>query len=75
MMWLGLILLVLGFVLVAPRGATPGSASVRIVHMGAASFFKTPGYQEEPSAKARRGRTIVGLVMLLAGGTIMWFAV
>ncbi len=75
MMWLGLVLLVLGFVMVAPRGATPGSASARVIHMPAGTFFNTPGYQEEPAPKERAIRIIVGLTMLLAGGIIMWFAV
>jgi hypothetical protein len=74
-MWFGLALLLLGFVLVAPRGATPGSASSRIVEMPAGSFFKTPGYQDEPAPKVRLIRMIIGLTMLAAGGTILWFAV
>jgi hypothetical protein len=74
-MWFGLALLLVGFVLVAPRGATPGSASNRIVQMPAGSFFNTPGYQDEPAPKARLIRTLVGLAMLAAGGTILWFAV
>lgn len=74
-MWLGLSLLLLGFVLVAPRGATPGSASRRVVQMPAGSFFTTPGYQEQPSRTARSTRMVVGLVLLVAGGAVLWFAI
>jgi hypothetical protein len=75
MMWVGLVLLLLGFVMVAPRGATPGSVSRRIVQMPAGSFFKTPGYQEEPPARLRLIRMLIGLAMLAAGGIILWVSV
>ena len=43
--------------------------------MPAGSFFTTRGYQDDLNPASRKARIIIGIVLLAAGGTIMWFAV
>jgi hypothetical protein len=73
--WLGIVLIVAGFVTMAPRGATPGGAAHRNVPLGSVmgGLVETPGYQNKPEDDSRRStviRVIAGLV-LLAGGLII----
>ena len=79
MIWLGIWLIVAGFVIVAPRGATAGGVARRIEPFGSAmgGLVKTPGYQKEPEGDSRRStviRVIAGLVLLAAGLIIVIIA-
>jgi hypothetical protein len=70
--WLGILLLVVGFVTVAPRGLTPGGAAHRNVPLGGVGgLVSTPGYQrEQKNGTGRRGmiiRLLMGAVLLGAG--------
>ena len=73
MVWLGIVLLLVGFVTVAPRGLTPGGAAHRNVPLGGVGgLVSTPGYQREDEDTGRR-RTIVRLLMgavLLGAGLV-----
>ena len=71
--WLGIVLLLVGFVTVAPRGLTPGGAAHRNVPLGGVGgLVSTPGYQREDEDTGHR-RTIVRLLMgavLLGAGLV-----
>ena len=66
----GLVLMIVGFALVVPRGASPGSASHRNVRIAPTAVSTTRGYGNEPSKRARIGIKLAGLA-LLAGGLLM----
>ena len=79
MVWLGLAVIVAGFVIVAPRGATAGAVARRNVPFGSVmgGLVKTPGYQNKPEGDSRRStviRVIAGLVLLAAGLIIVIIA-
>ena len=70
--WLGIVLLLVGFVTVLPRGLTPGGAAHRNVPLGggAGGLVSTPGYQPEDEDTSRRRkivRLLMGAVLLGAG--------
>ena len=68
--WLGIVLLLVGFVTVAPRGLTPGGAAHRNVPLGGVGgLVSTPGYQREDEDTRRRTivRLLMGAVLLGAG--------
>ena len=71
--WLGILLLLVGFMTMLPRGLTPGGAAHRNVPLGGVGgLVSTPGYQREEEDTARR-RTIVRLLMgavLLGAGLV-----
>jgi hypothetical protein len=67
----GVVLLLLGFMLVAPRGATAGSTAARNVGMRGGAIFRTPGYQAEPSRRARVWTVSIGVTMLVVGVTLI----
>jgi hypothetical protein len=70
MIALGLLLMLVGFALVTPRGAGTGSVSHRNVRVGPTMISTTPGYGKELSKRARIGLRLVGVAML-AGGLLM----
>ena len=63
----GLIAVLVGFALVVPRGSMPGSASARNVRVGGLQVFSTPGPQGLPSLRYRIIRSLIGLVLVVAG--------
>ena len=65
----GMILVLVGFAMIVPRGGLPGSAAARNIRIGAQQF-STPGRQGVQSTKFRVIQTLMGLVVL-AGGIIM----
>jgi hypothetical protein len=69
--WLGIVLLLVGFVTVLPRGLTPGGAAHRNVPLGggAGGLVSTPGYQRKDEDTGRRKivRWLMGAVLLGAG--------
>ena len=72
MVWLGIVLLLVGFVTVLPSGLTAGGAAHRNISLGggAGGLVSTPGYQREDEATARRRkivRWLMGAVLLGAG--------
>ena len=64
---LGMLLVLVGFVVMVPRGAMAGSTARRNVILGF-RVFQTPGYQGGvPSWKYRLVRALIGLVMMVGG--------
>jgi hypothetical protein len=70
---LGLLLVLVGFALMVPRGSVPGSASARNVQVGWMRIFNTRGYGDIPSWKYRLIQILMGLVVM--GGGIVLIAV
>ena len=62
-----MLLVLIGFALVASRGGIPGSTAARNVSLGMQRVFKTPGYQDNPSWRYRLIQIAAGLA-LIAGG-------
>ena len=70
MIALGLLLVLLGFAIMVPRGGMAGSTARRNVIVGF-RVFQTPGYQGGvPSWKYRVVRVLLGLVVM-AGGMVL----
>jgi hypothetical protein len=66
--WLGLILLIVGFALVLPKGAMPGSAANRNVRMGGTQLFQTAGHRDSGDTRARSWSTpLIGAAMMAIG--------
>lgn len=63
----GLLLLLLGFALLVPRGSAPGSIAARNVAVGTSHIDRTPGYQEAPTGRAAWKRVAIGLGLLAIG--------
>jgi len=72
--WVGLVLLILGFALVIPRGGAPGSVANRNVVAGS-YIYQTPGHNDggESSSKAWKINVLGGL-MAVVGIVILMFA-
>jgi hypothetical protein len=66
---LGLLLVLLGFAIMVPRGGMAGSTARRNVIVGF-RVFQTPGYQDVISWKYRVVRVLIGLVVM-AGGMVL----
>jgi hypothetical protein len=66
---LGLLLVLVGFGIMVPRGAMAGSTARRNVILGF-RVFQTPGYQGVVSWKYRVVRVLSGLVVM-AGGMVI----
>jgi hypothetical protein len=64
---LGVVMVLVGFALVVPRGGMPGSASARNVVMGSQRVFATRGYQGTPSRRFRVIQVLIGLVVVAGG--------
>jgi hypothetical protein len=67
---IGILLMLVGFALVTPRGAGSGSVAHRNVRISPTAVSTTRGYGTEPSKRARIGIRLAGLA-LLAGGLLM----
>lgn len=70
MVAVGLVLMLIGFALVVPRGGGTGSVAHRNVRVGPADVTTTPGYGADTSSRARIGIRVAGAV-LLVGGVIL----
>ena len=70
MIALGLLLVLVGFVLIMPSGATPGSAAHRIIPLST-RLFTTPGPDGLPSRRYRVVQVLMGLVIMAAGMIII----
>ena len=70
MIAVGLLLVLVGFAVVIPRGALPGSAAARNVSVGPWRMPTTRGYDGEPSSRFRLIQVLSGLVMI-AGGIVI----
>ncbi len=69
----GLVLLILGFFIAAPRGSVPGSIARRQVAMFPIAIYTTPGYQSRLPLKSRRNQIVVGLLMFVIGVVLLVF--
>ena len=71
MFGLGVILVLVGFALVIPRGGISGSAAVRNVDMGLQGVHRTPGYQDAPDRRLSRhhaaARVLIGFALMGLG--------
>jgi hypothetical protein len=68
---LGILLVLVGFALIVPRGAMPGSTAARNISMGRSQLFRTAGYQGVPSWRYRLIQTLMGLVVIAAGFVVI----
>jgi hypothetical protein len=75
MLWVGVVLLILGFALAIPRGGAPGSIANRNVTMGS-YIYQTPGQTRdgESSSKAWRIHALGGLMALVGIAILMFVA-
>jgi hypothetical protein len=64
---LGLLLVLVGFAVIVPRGGMPGSVAARNVTLGRSQLFRTRGYQGNPSTRHRIVQVLLGLAMLAGG--------
>jgi hypothetical protein len=67
MIVLGMLLVLIGFSLMASRGGLPGSAAARNVTLGRSHLFTTRGEQSSSPDRSRIIQIVIGLV-LTAGG-------
>lgn len=72
MIALGLLLVLIGFAIMVPRGAMAGSTARRNVLLGF-RVFQTPGYQGVMSWKGKVVQVLLGLA--IAGGGMVLIAV
>lgn len=74
MLVVGILLTLIGWALVVPRGAGTGSVVHRNVRMGS-MFFQTRGYAEQHEEKDFRAARIVRIIgaALLATGLLLLF--
>ena len=70
MIALGLLLVLVGFAIMMPSGAMPGSTSHRIIPM-TTRLFTTPGPDGLPSRRYRIVQVLMGLVVMAAGVIII----
>ena len=70
MIALGLLLVLVGFVLIMPSGAMPGSAAHRNIQLGT-RLFTTRGPDGLPSRRYRVVQVLMGLVVMAAGMIII----
>ena len=69
MIAVGLLLVLVGFAMIAARGAVPGSAAIRNVRLGT-QRFSTRGYDGVTSTRFRVIQILMGVVVL-TGGVIL----
>jgi hypothetical protein len=77
--FVGLLMVVVGFALVAPRGATPGGASHRNVVLGPGPIgqgrlTRTPGYQDDPGRRWLVARIVIGIALMVGGVLVIMSA-
>ena len=65
-----MLLVLVGFALMIPRGGLPGSASARNVELSWQRFFNTRGYGDLPTWRYRLIQIIMGVVVM-AGGFVL----
>ncbi|MEY2444898.1 MAG: hypothetical protein QOE00_1478 [Ilumatobacteraceae bacterium] len=63
----GMIVLLIGFAFVVPRGGVAGSAAGRNVMLGSQRMLTTRGYDGLPSRRYRVIQVLAGLVLIAAG--------
>jgi hypothetical protein len=69
MSFAGIILIVIGFIVLIPGGALPGSTAARNIRIGAMPIAQTPGYRRADEGR-RRSRVygiVVGLLLMVTG--------
>jgi hypothetical protein len=71
MVALGLLLVLVGFAMMASRGGIPGTTAARNVTLGMQRVFTTRGYQGEPSRRYRVIQVLAGLVVMAGGMAII----
>ena len=74
MVWVGMLLMILGFALVMPRGTVGGFSPGQNIRLAPGQLSRTPGYGEAPTGRARLYRFLAG-ALLLAGGLAVVLAV
>ena len=63
----GVLVFLVGFAVIVPRGGATGAVAHRNVTLGHSQLFRTRGYEGVQSNKARFVRIAVGLVMIVGG--------
>ena len=71
MIALGMLMVVVGFVFMAPRGGIPGATAHRNVTLGMQRIFTTRGYQGGPPSWRYRLIMILIGVALVVGGMVV----
>ena len=71
MIALGLLMVLVGFVFMAPRGGIPGSTAHRNVSLGMQRIFTTRGYQGVPSWRSRLIMILIGLALVVGGMVVI----
>ncbi|MEO8267895.1 MAG: hypothetical protein ABI706_20515 [Ilumatobacteraceae bacterium] len=71
MITLGLLMVLVGFVFMAPRGGIPGSTAHRNVTLGMQRIFTTRGYQGVPSRRYRLIMILIGLALVVGGMVVI----
>lgn len=67
MIFLGLLVVLVGFALVVPRGSVPGTTAARNVSLGMQRIFQTRGYDGLPTRRYRVIQVLLGLAMIVGG--------
>jgi hypothetical protein len=67
MIAVGLLLVLVGFAMVASRSAVPGATAHRNVSLGFQRIFTTPGPDGLPSRRYRVIQVLAGLVVIAGG--------
>lgn len=68
---IGVILVLIGFVMVAPRGGVVGSTNRRSVIIGRLRETTAPGYEGHQSTRYRVIRITVSLLLILIGVVVI----
>ncbi|MBI5088192.1 MAG: hypothetical protein HZB15_04845 [Actinobacteria bacterium] len=69
--WAGLVLVIIGFALVLPKGGMPGSTAHRNVPMGS-FIYQTAGHRDGDDGRSKSWKTaVIGVALMAAGLGIM----
>ena len=72
MIALGLLMVLGGFIFMAPRGGIPGATAHRNVSLGMQRIFTTRGYEgEAPSWRHRLIQILIGLALVVGGMVVI----
>ena len=71
MIALGLLMVLVGFVFMAPRGGIPGATAHRNVSLGMQRIFTTRGYQGVPSWRYRLIMILIGVALVVGGMVVV----